>query len=600
MALNINIAYPPLGFPNTGPYRIHQDWCIGDSLNIINNNFEHFDTYLISLSSLVSTINSSVATLSSNVTTCCGGGGVPPLTGTTPLPPNVVPKVSNLVEQTIGGGNTQSNVFIISDGTMRVCGKSSNGELGIGNDRTNTTIPRIPLFNPPLFQGENIASVTPQGDVIYILTTFGRLYGAGYNAHYQLGLGDNVQRYVYTRIYLESTPTVDAPTPKPSNLFVKKIIAGSGGTSSNLTVFALTNSGDVYVWGRQTEGQTGMPLVVAPNGNANYIFKPRLLTTINNVKDIVSGGNSAKQTTFFHKNDDTLWVTGENSLGSAGIGALYTAAPNTVPVYGDIKFKVLQVLAGAPSFPQINNNVKRVYCGGEVGNITSWVITNTGRVFGAGYNNVGQAIGATSPGNKVSAFTLIASGLAATDNVEYLAGHSDSTQTTMFALINTSTPGQYDIKGWGTNNMGTLGIGNNTAIILTPTPPLTPDWLTDGAKVAQICVAGDNANKATLVLDTKGRLWSTGFGDNGLLGNGLTGSTSRRNRFGLVSISPGYGVPKLIRSTNTSFGGWSNFLVLMDTGKVLGWGYDHPSSGQLAVDSSGVATSIPSFVLFHT
>jgi alpha-tubulin suppressor-like RCC1 family protein len=101
---------------------------------------------------------------------------------------------------------------------------------------------------------------------------------------------------------------------------------------------------------------------------------------------------------------------------------------------------------------------------------------------------------------------------------------------------------------------------------------------------------------ATLVLDTLGRLWVTGYGVYGLLGDGRTGSGVRVNIFQKIEISPGYGVPILIRSTNTSFGGWSNFLVVMDTGKVLGWGYDHPGSGQLAADSSGAVISVPSFV----
>jgi alpha-tubulin suppressor-like RCC1 family protein len=595
MALFNTTVLPSTPYPNV-PYRIYQEWCMGDSLDVINANFNHFDATDIALQTKISTLSASIDAL----TTAIGTFATVPTGPVTPVgpvtPPTIIPKIVGLIDQNLGGGNTQGNMYIVSDGTMRVVGRSSSGELGIGADTSSTTTPRIPLFEPPLFSGEGIASIVPQGDVTFVTTTFGRLYGAGANSQYQLGLVDNVKRSVFTRIYIEPTVVTDAAAVKSPAFFVKKIEVGSGGNSANIAVFALTDSGDVYVWGRQTEGQTGMPAVAAAVGiaNANYIFKPRRVTTISNVKDIVSGGNSAAQTTFFLKNDKTLWITGENSQGSAGIGNSYVAAPHLIPVYGDIRNKILQV-----TVPGITNNVKAVYCGGESGSIVSWIITDSGKVYGTGYNNVGQAINATSTGNKVSAFTELTHFTTNSDIVEHIVGHCDSAQTTMFALIKTSTPNAYTIKGWGTNNMGTLGINNNTTPILSPTAPTAP-WGLDGALVSQVCIAGDNANKATLLLDTKNRLWSTGFGDNGLLGNGRTGSASRRNKFELVSISPGYGTPKIIRATNTSFSGWSNFLVVMDTGKVLGWGYDAASSGQLAVDPSSKPTSIPSFVQLVT
>lgn len=600
MALNNDPAYPPTGFPNTGPYRIHPDWCMGDSLTIINNNFENFDTRIFTLSSQFTT---TIASLSTSIVACCSSTsttlppvGPPPVTPPPVTPPSVIPRIVGLVDQTMAGGNTQSNMFIVSDGTLRVVGKSSNGELGIGRDTGSTTIPRVPLFEPPLFLNEQIAAVTPQGNVTFVTTTFGRLYGAGQNNHYQLGLGDTVQRNIFVRITFPGD-TADTGAPKPGAFFVKKIACGSGGNSTNLTLFALMNNGDVYSWGRQTEGQAGHGANVgAPNGSAHHIFRPRKITLINNVKNVVSGGNTQAQTTFFHKTDNTLWVTGENSLGSAGIGTLYAGAPNNIPQYGDIKFKILQVLVGAVGGLNINNNVKEIYCTGEAGNITSWVLTDTDKLLGTGFNNVGQARGSASVGNKLPLFEPFAHFVTTGENIERLVGHTDKSQTSMFALIKTATPGGFKIKGWGTNSTGTLGIGNNTATILTPTLPAPAPWESDGGLVAQICVAGDDANKATLVLDTKDRLWVTGFGNNGLLGDGRTGGSTSVNRFKQVNISPGYGKPILIRSTNTSFGGWSNFLVIVDTGKILGWGYDHPSSGQLAVDASGAIVSIPSFV----
>ena len=89
-----------------------------------------------------------------------------------------------------------------------------------------------------------------------------------------------------------------------------------------------------------------------------------------------------------------------------------------------------------------------------------------------------------------------------------------------------------------------------------------------------------------------------------------------------VIYNKALGIPTQLRSTNND-SGYANFLVLLNTGKVLGWGYDSDPSyvanfrwfiwrftwyywpywyydqtgaGQLGVDASPQITSIPSLV----
>ena len=204
MALNTDINMPPVGPPL---YRIYQEWCMGDSLQYININFDYIDQTLIDLST-------NITNLSAQVASCCGSflSGPVPGPGPGPGPGPAAPRVTGLVEQTLGGGNSSSNMFIISDGSMRVIGRSSNGELGIGKVPAAAVneVPRMPLFNPALEVGETITSVIPQGNCTFVITSFGRLYGAGENGHYQLGLGDTVDRYVFTRIFL-TVGEVDVP-----------------------------------------------------------------------------------------------------------------------------------------------------------------------------------------------------------------------------------------------------------------------------------------------------------------------------------------------------------------------------------------------------
>lgn len=61
MALNTDSSFPPGGNP---PYRIDRDWCMGDSLPYMNQNFANFDNRLIELSTFFIAISSFSTNLS--------------------------------------------------------------------------------------------------------------------------------------------------------------------------------------------------------------------------------------------------------------------------------------------------------------------------------------------------------------------------------------------------------------------------------------------------------------------------------------------------------------------------------------------------------
>lgn len=52
MALNNDPNFPPSG---PAPYFINREWCIGDSLTVLNNNANNFDTRILNLSSNIDT-----------------------------------------------------------------------------------------------------------------------------------------------------------------------------------------------------------------------------------------------------------------------------------------------------------------------------------------------------------------------------------------------------------------------------------------------------------------------------------------------------------------------------------------------------------------
>jgi microcystin-dependent protein len=57
MALNNDPNFPPLG---PAPYFINREWCIGDSLTILNNNANNFDTRIENLNTLIGTLTAAL------------------------------------------------------------------------------------------------------------------------------------------------------------------------------------------------------------------------------------------------------------------------------------------------------------------------------------------------------------------------------------------------------------------------------------------------------------------------------------------------------------------------------------------------------------
>lgn len=535
--------------------------CIGNSLAAINNNFNNLKTAIcdtqlgISVQDEGNTLGTGINML--NFT----GKGVNAINSgnitTVNIPgPEEKLLVSKLEEQGLNSGGGQNNFFILNNGSLRVTGVNTLGELGIGRDGVSR-IPRISAFNPPLEVNEGISKLYTQGQVTFVITTNGRLYGAGQNNQAQLGLGHlaNPVR-VFTRINVTGDLSVTPADP------IVQIATGTSAISTNITVFARTASGRLFVWGNNRFGQAGIG--AAGRGAAANILTPQPVFGNGTVKYVASGGSNGATTTFVVDSNDKLWVTGRNQDGQAGIG-------NSVPA---------NITTFLPSFGfPANYKINKIRVGGRADNITCWVTLQDGTLWAAGFNNVGQASGSTSV-TILKNFTRV-NGFSDSDFVEDVVAHADSGVTTVWALIRDGDA--YRLKGWGTDSEGCLGL-NSVAKKRVPVDNSTWPWLTTGAKVKQVVVAGDNAHKTTLVLDTNNILWAAGSNYTGLLGVGELRTTRAFNdQFRRVLFNPALGVPVEIRSTNND-STFANFLVLLNTGLVLGWGYNNGLSNQLGVD----------------
>jgi hypothetical protein len=216
-----------------------------------------------------------------------------------------------------------------------------------------------------------------------------------------------------------------------------------------------------------------------------------------------------------------------------------------------------------------------------------------------------------------------------------VVAHTDTNYTTAFALVTAGTisggpfDGQpyFNLLCWGDNTSGQLGLGNNTTPVQTTSATSVDHWPWLGgyysaasgslsglyvapAGVVKVAIAGNDQYKTTLVLDTLGRLWSAGYGGStansntqtGILGQGY--STQKCTSFRQVSLNPNLGNVVDIVSTNNGYNHYSgsapsggtntlttrgitaNFLVLLDSGAVFGWGWNATQSLGIGIQAT--------------
>ena len=228
-----------------------------------------------------------------------------------------------------GGYHT---LILKNDGTLWGCGYNANGQLGLGDTNYRN------IFTEIITNTDDIKSVCCGGDHTFILKNDGTLWGTGYNANGQLGLGDTNYRNTFTQV------TTNADD-------IKEIYCGRSST------FILKNDGTLWSCGFNDYGPLGL-------GDTGYKTTfTQVTTNADNVKEVYCG--------FYHtiilKNDGTLWGCGYNGNGEFGLGNTNNRTTFT------------QITTNA-------DNVKEIYCGRN----HTIMLKNDGTLWSTGYNNYGQ------------------------------------------------------------------------------------------------------------------------------------------------------------------------------------------------------------------
>ena len=492
------------------------------------------------------------------------------------------PAIINVPSPSPNTGGSDSSFFILGDGTIRFVGKNSFGHGGLGASKASTTdiitFPRQPAFNPPLAHDEKIIKVYIQVTSTFVISNLGNVYACGKNTYYQLGTGDNIHKGIFTKIMKTASDSSTAIYVGVGDK-VEALSLGSGANGDYLTIFARTEQGKLFVWGYNgTEKRAGL------GSTNNYITQPTQITTLpsgtDKIVQIAGAGNNKNCVHMYRTQSGKVYSIGESSTGAVGSGSFSTDRT------------VFTEPLGLPAGYVAND----IVVGGEAGKLSSWIIMSNGDVYASGDNN---NCCVNSVASVVQQHTFAK--LNSLSGISKLVVHADSSSTTIWALRQTGTtadgePIYGQAKGWGNNTSGQLGLGTVAPTVATPTN--SGSW-PFSAGIIDMVVGGDNTNKATVVLDKDGNVWAAGYNNTGLCGNGA--QAAAQTDFVRTLINPNYGKPKKLLSCANGVSHGSEpkacMFLLLETGKLLAWGYDSTSVGQLGIDSSPSRCDFPSYVL---
>jgi alpha-tubulin suppressor-like RCC1 family protein len=256
-------------------------------------------------------------------------------------------KVAGVNKFIFVASGARNSAAIAESGDLYTWGANSYGQIGNGTTSTSVKTPTKITVGTA---GTKVKEVSIGDHFMAAMTEDGTLYAWGSNALGQLGNGTTTSRAAPGKVTIGSDWKVKAFSAK-----------------SYGHILAVTQSGDLYAWGRNTYGQVG-------NGTTAQQKTPVQVMPGSSVKfDLVAAGhdNSLAITT-----DGKLYTWGYNGCGLLGIGS--TSSKSTP-----------QWVSQGMTF--------RAISGSEA---TSMAVSTDGKLYCWGYNGAGQYGNGTIGNNK--------------------------------------------------------------------------------------------------------------------------------------------------------------------------------------------------------
>ena len=277
-------------------------------------------------------------------------------------------------------------------------------------------------------------------DTKQIITTYsntallledGSIWVAGRNDEGQCGNGTTTDCYGFNKVNM---PSAAGP--------IRYITSTGTYPTGTITYGALTESGDVYLWGYNGHGQCG-------SSTGTNQSTPVKHAGLSNIDSLVGGGGGAYGHWGAIDTSGNCFTWGYNGYGQLGHGnATSTATATQVSPQAGIK--VAKVLpAGGNSYGQ-----------------TYFMLAN-GRLYASGYNGYGP-IGDGSTTQRNSPVVVSTVGLDAGKYVvDIFAPGGGFLDATRMALTENG-----DVYGWGQNARGSVGVGSTSNVY---TPQIVPE-----------------------------------------------------------------------------------------------------------------------------
>lgn len=315
-------------------------------------------------------------------------------------------------------------IAIKTNGSVWSWGRNAYGQCGNGNTTTQLSPGERSISN--LLDGERVVKAyVCDTHVIstYLLTDQGRVFAAGWNGDGgALGLGDTENRHVFELVSGE--------------LSGKQVVSLSvaGGTRENdksyyrHSVTALTNEGELFSWGYNGNSELGL------GNTTNYNIPQQVFISEANGKFVKVIDSFGSWTSRFALTDTgELWGWGKNKFGCLGITDENQPTP----------FKITLINEDDTENTSGVKDAMIISSGTYSYHHSSFVTTNDGKIFSAGYSDNGQLGGNTT--SNQSSFKEIRFAFA--DQIKQLSFGGYSSASTVWVLL---TDGR--IFAWGDND----------------------------------------------------------------------------------------------------------------------------------------------------
>lgn len=318
---------------------------------------------------------------------------------------------------------------------------------------------------------------------IFALDDKGFVWAAGKNTTRQLGDATQAAAVDLTCLTL-------IPFFKNGNIKVKIIVIPVG-ASGSMPVAAITESGDLYLWGNNANGQLGQ-------GDTTDVITPKLINFGGVKVKSVQFASVQGYSTYVLLEDGTLKVSGRNENGQLGLGNTYQLT----------------------TFIQSNTGVKQVVAG----TLTALIVKTAGTVHGCGSNGYGQ-LGQGNTSQQTSwvplkkGLSTFATGI---DKVFLNAGKQAECAFLLTDSRKILVAGHNAHYQLGINNVIQRNFYVEPTIVQAPFQGLVQDAVLTG-----------NLTGTNYVLTTTGEVWSAGSNNHGQRGLGHTTAATGSNGLGM-------------------------------------------------------------------